>query len=291
MNMKLGLKKTVGLLMSCLLAGAVLTGCGTSGDGGKSSDGGPVKLGMLKNMNISEQRQEELLKEAGKRGNFPSNMRFSITYYENLNSMQMGLESTSIQELSTYQCVADYLMAKNDKFTQTEFRKSKLEDGFCCALREDDKALLEEFNAAIKGMKDDGTLDKLVQEYIKNVKAGEEPPAVPLETVEGRPALKVAVTGDLPPIDLVLANGKPAGFNTAVLAEIGKRLKRNIEIVQVDSGARAAALSSKKVDAIFWAVIPEDTFKIRPADFDCPQGVKTTVPYYKDEIVHITVKK
>ena len=112
-----------------------------------------------------------------------------------------------------------------------------------------------------------------------------------LEKAEGRRILKVAVTGDLPPIDLVLADGKPAGFNTAVLSEVGKRLQRNIEIVQVDSGARAAALSGKTVDVIFWAVIPEDKFNVRPKDFDLPKGAATTVPYYKDEIVHLAVKK
>ena len=292
MNVKTNMKKAVGLLMSCMLAGAVLAGCGgPAGDAGKNVGEAPIKLGMLKNMNISEQQQAEVMKEAGQRGGLPANMVHEITYYDNLNTMQMGLESTSIKEMSTYKCVADYLMARNNKFSLTDFSKTEMEDGFCCALREDDKELLEEMNKAISGMKEDGTLDKLAQEYIQNVKSGQEPPAVPLEKETGKRTLKVAVTGDLPPIDLVLANGKPAGFNTAVLAEIGKRLQRNIEIVQVDSGARAAALSAKTVDVVFWTVIPADNFKFRPADFDRPKGVATTVPYYKDKIVHLTLKK
>jgi polar amino acid transport system substrate-binding protein len=291
MNMKLNMKKVVSLLLGCALAGSMLAGCGPTDDPHKSSGGKPLKLGMLTNMNISEQQQAELMKEAGPRGSFPVNMVYDITYYDNLNSMQMGLESKSIDEMSTYQCVSDYLLARNDKFAQTDFKQVKLEDGFCCAVREEDKELLEEMNKAISAMKDDGTLDKLVQEYIKDVKAGEEPHAVELEKAEGRRILKVAVTGDLPPIDLVLADGKPAGFNTAVLSEVGKRLQRNIEIVQVDSGARAAALSGKTVDVIFWAVIPEDKFNVRPKDFDLPKGAATTVPYYKDEIVHLAVKK
>lgn len=291
MNAKLNWKKVVGVLVSCALAGAVLAGCGTGGETNKSDGDKPVKLGMLTNMNMSEQQYAAAMKEAGQRGGFPAKMLFDITYYDNLNSMQMGLESKSVDEMSTYQCVAGYLMAKNDKFAQTDFSKVKLEDGFCAAMRDDDKELLEEVNKAITAMKDDGTLDKLTQDYIKNVKAGEEPPVVPIEKVEGRATLKVAVTGDLPPIDLVLANGKPAGFNTAVLAEIGKRLQRNIEIVQVNSGARAAALSAKNVDVIFWAVVPEDKFNIRPADFDRPKDVATTIPYYKDTIVHISLKK
>ena len=53
-------------------------------------------------------------------------------------------------------------------------------------------------------------------------------------------------------VSYVAANGTPAGFNTAVLAEIGKRLERNIELVQVDSVGRALALAQGNVDVAFW---------------------------------------
>ena len=52
-------------------------------------------------------------------------------------------------------------------------------------------------------------------------------------------------------MDYVAANGTPAGFNTAVLAEIGKRLERNIELVQVNSVGRALALAQGNVDVAF----------------------------------------
>jgi hypothetical protein len=53
-------------------------------------------------------------------------------------------------------------------------------------------------------------------------------------------------------MDYVAADGTFAGFNTAVLAEIGKRLQKNIELVQVDSVGRALALSEGTVDVVFW---------------------------------------
>lgn len=291
MGVKWNLKKAAGVLMGCMLAGAVLAGCGSAGDSGKSSAEGPVKLGMLANMNISEQQQAELLKQIGEKGNLPVKMRYDVTYYDSLNALQMGIESGSVKEMSTYQSVADYLKAKNGKFDETDFGQMKMADSFCLLLRNEDKELLEKINDNIKYMTEDGTLHLFAQKYIEGVKAGQEPPSVPMEKVEGRPTLKVGVTGDLPPIDLVLANGQPAGYNTAVLAELGKRLKMNIEIVQVESGARAAALSGKTVDAIFWAVIPADDFSIRNKDFDRPKGTVTSDPYFKDEIVHLDMKK
>lgn len=60
------------------------------------------------------------------------------------------------------------------------------------------------------------------------------------------------MTGALPPMDYVSADGSFAGFNTAILAEIGKRLERNIELVQVDSLGRALALAQGNVDVVFW---------------------------------------
>ena len=58
---------------------------------------------------------------------------------------------------------------------------------------------------------------------------------------------------DVPPIDYIDPSGTPAGFNTAVLSEMGRRLGKNIELVQVYSSIRRSlALSSGTADAAFW---------------------------------------
>ena len=97
------------------------------------------------------------------------------------------------------------------------------------------------------------------------------------------------MTGDLPPLDFVDTEGKPEGFNTAVLAEIGTRMLKNIELVKIDSGARAAALTSGQVDVVFWAIVPVSG--IIPTDSDKPNGVILTDPHFKDKIVHMTFEE
>ncbi|MBQ7155223.1 MAG: hypothetical protein IJR85_06685 [Synergistaceae bacterium] len=57
--------------------------------------------------------------------------------------------------------------------------------------------------------------------------------------------MRVAITGDIPPMDRILANGQPAGFNTALLSELGRRTHTNFELVSVSAGARQAAISMK----------------------------------------------
>ena len=123
---------------------------------------------------------------------------------------------------------------------------------FAFLMMEDNAALRDEFNAAIEAMKADGTLDRLVQEQIDGLIDGGEFKPVELPHFDGAETVKVAVTGALPPMDYVAADGTPAGFNTAVLAEIGQRTGKNIELVVVDSMGRAAALASGAVDAVFW---------------------------------------
>ena len=161
-------------------------------------------------------------------------------------------------------------------------------DSFCFALREDEIELKDSLNMVIKEMQSDGTLERLTKEYITAINADTDPPAIELPHFDGADTIKVAVTGDLPPLDFVSADGKPAGFNTAVLAEIAKRMSKNIELVQVDSGARAAALTSKQVDVVFWAIVPVS--EIIPSDTDKPDGVILTEPYYKDKIAHMIFK-
>ena len=129
----------------------------------------------------------------------------------------------------------------------------------------------------------------MTEEYISDFNKDKEIPAVEIENIPNAETIKVAVTGDLPPLDYVDAEGKAAGFNTAVLSELGKRIGKNIELVQVESGARAAALTSGRVDMSFWAIVPVS--EIIPRNADKPEGVELSTPYYRGKIVHVKLKK
>ena len=210
-------------------------------------------------------------------------------FFDTLNAMQMALQSKQIDEISTYRSVARYMIAKDPRYEVLKDHSLEFVDSFCFALRDDETELKDSLNAVIKEMQSDGTLDRLTKEYITDIKADREPPSVELPHFDGADTIKVAVTGDLPPLDFINAEGKPEGFNTAVLAEIGNRMLKNIELVNIDSGARAAALTSKQVDVVFWAIVPVS--EIIPSDTDQPEGVILTDPYFKDKIVHMIFKE
>lgn len=286
------LKKIAKVLLSCVMAGALFTGCGGGGDkpADTSSSSSEIKLGMITHLNATEKRMEDILKMVQEDSIVPLS-KYAITYYDSLKLMAMGIESGSVDQVSLYTSVADYVVANNDKFevVGNNVTLKTLSDNFCFAVRKDDTALKADLDKVIGEMKADGSLDKLINDYITNVDKGQAPPAVEIPAIDGADTIKVGITGDLPPLDLVLADGTAAGFNTAMLAEIANRLGKNIELVDIDSGARATALSSKSIDVVFWAIVPS-VDKV-PADIDKPEGVELSVPYFKDNVEHLKLKK
>lgn len=266
-------KKLLGFVVMLMIF-SIISGCGeNAGEKLKNS----IKIGMIAQLNTTPEQMDEVMKVMG--------VDTATTYFENFTSMQMALKSKNIEEMQTYKSVAKYMTAQNSDFEVKQDQTVSLIDAFCCALRDDDVDLKNSFDSAITSMKNDGTLDNLIKKYITDLK--EEPPAVEISKIEGADTIKVGITGDLPPLDLVLADGTPAGFNTAVLSEISKRIGKNIELVQIDSAARAAALTSKKVDVVFWVVVPQDDK--RPADMDKPAGISVTTPYYQDQVVDVSL--
>ncbi|MBO4401994.1 MAG: transporter substrate-binding domain-containing protein [Selenomonadaceae bacterium] len=263
-----------------------MTGCGSDASETDSPD---ERIGIIAKLNASEEafnEQMKKLEESARRKGI--SLAHNHIYFNGLNEMQMALDAGQIDEISTYHCVANYMTARNPQLKILDHTNDMF-DSFCCAMRTEDKALRDEFNSAIQSMKSDGTLENLVKTYITDLTGTEDPPAVALETFDGAETIKVGVTGDLPPLDLIRADGTPAGFNTAMISEIGRRTGKNIELVQIDSNARAAALTSEQIDVVFWVTVPDD--ENLDKNFDKSDSMDTTSPYYRDEIVHVDLKK
>ena len=281
------LKKIFAVLMMCILMTAIFTGCGEDKKA-ETPASNEFKIGMISHMNAGEKDFNEFIKKVDETFGFQMK-NFDPVFFDNFNSMLMALETEKISAISTYKCVADYIVANNPNMEIADKDTLEFIDAFCFAIRAENKELLDATNKAVREMKDDGTLDKLTQEYISDFNKDKEIPAVEIENIPNAETIKVAVTGDLPPLDYVDAEGKAAGFNTAVLSELGKRIGKNIELVQVESGARAAALTSGRVDMSFWAIVPVS--EIIPRNADKPEGVELSTPYYRGKIVHVKLKK
>ncbi len=286
----MNLKKLSAVAISCVMATTLLTGCS---DIKNTNDSPQTRIGMISKLNAAEESVNEHLKNLEKKYMAISiKLSHDYHYYDGINELIMALQANKIDEISTYGSVAKYIIAKNPNLELLN-HTSDMFDSFCCAVRKEDSKLHEDLNSAIKSMKDDGTFDELIKTYIKDSTNIAEPIAVAMPKIDGAETIKVGVTGDLPPLDLILADGTPAGFNTAVIAEISKRIGKNIKLVQIESKSRAAALMSRQIDIVFWVTIPGEFWnKIEnaPKDIDKPAEIETTLPYFEDEIVHIGLK-
>ena len=282
------MKKIFTIVFSLILFPiSLLTGCGGEKPSEPVNSKEKVTIGIISRLNASETEYNDCMKKLAKK--YHPVEPFEYKYFDKLNDMQLALEANQIDMLSTYQNVANYMIQRSDNKEILPSEKI-LSDSFCFAVREGDTMLKHDLNTAIKAMATDGTLANLSKQYITDLKSGAEPPTVPITQIDGADTIKVAVTGDLPPFDMILADGTPAGFSTAVLAEISRRINKNIELVSVDSAARAEILSSKGADVVFWVAVPKDSTLV-PANIDQPAGIAVTEPYYHDNIAHVGLKK
>ena len=172
-------------------------------------------------------------------------------FFDSLTSMLAALRSGRIAAFAVDKYTADYLIARTGQYTVLRVGRNNL--SYSMLLLEENGELCGKISAAIKDMKSDGTLEAMKKLYIDDCISGTDPKAVKPEHFDGAPTLKIALTGDRPPMDYISVAGEPIGFNPALVSEIAKRLKMNAEFISVDSGARAAALASKTCDAVFWS--------------------------------------
>lgn len=172
-----------------------------------------------------------------------------VHFYDSLMTMQMAMNSRKIYELALPEPVGFYLVNNNNNF-EILFSLNMTPSNIAFGFKRGNDKLQKEFNKAIDSMRADGTLNKLAEKYIANFAADHED--VKFSNFKDGQTIKVAVTGDLPPIDYIAPDGRPTGYNTAILAEIGRRLKKNIRLISVDAGGRSAALASDRADVVFW---------------------------------------
>ena len=234
-------------ILAIILAGLMLlslVACGAS------EEENVIKVGVLEadEIGMGKMATEEHRAHLKVERNTPSDATVKFVHYNNLSTALMDLESGKATSIVVESSAANYIAARNDKVAVST---DEMRSYFSMMTMDSNKEVYDILNNAIVDMKADGTLDALIETELKAY-IESDPVAKELPKFDGAKTIKVGVTGDMPPMDFVATNGKAAGFNIALLTEIANRAQVNIELVQIESGARAISLSSGKVDAVFW---------------------------------------
>lgn len=258
------MRKMRKLISLGLLLTLVFTMAGCSGQNDTAGDEN-IQCGI---MNWQEPSDLEI---------FPKPALGEWKQYNNLTTMVLDLNAGNVEYLLVPSSVASYLKAQDDTLTiapggagvPTEIRM---------AVRSADTELYQVLQEGIQTLREDGRLDTLVDTYITNISvsgsADEEP-------TEGETSYIVGVTGDLPPLDYVSADGMPAGFNVALMHAIAEELDVSFSFVQVDADARLSALSSERIDVIFWYGNVQGYESER-------EDLLITDDYYTDNVFYVT---
>lgn len=211
--------------------------------------------------------------------------------YINLSAAMLALKKGEISSLSTNRTVADYIIAQNDGlmlYEPTWFKQNDMPHRFAMLTSSKNSALHYILDSAIKELSENGILDRLIVEELRAC-IESDPTPIELPYFKDGETYKIAVTGDLPPMDFVTADGRAAGFNVALLTEISKIAEVNFEIVVVDTAARMTALSTGVVDALFWMT----TYGCQLCDETitaAPKGTLATEIYFADYVAFVKLR-
>ena len=268
------IKFSVQMLSVCLMLAVLVSGSALA-------EGKIQKIGTLTLLNLPEGdfaaiqklRMQSVLLMLDPYGEEPENEGKTaddpeIVYFNSLNEMLMALDSGAIQAAELSRDVAAYIAARHDSlqilrdFGSKEDEESSLLEAFLLETlfsydysfmgTQENEDLVTAMEAAAESMMEDGTMDELVEQYIDGAISGGDPEVAAPEQTEGWETVRVVVTGDMPPIDYITAGGGPTGFNAALLAEVGRRIEKNIQMIPADAGARALMLTSGEADIAFW---------------------------------------
>ena len=241
-------------------------------------------LGRLTKLGISEEALNAKVEE----GSIELPLFSGFRYFDTYNSMIAALESGSIGAINVDEYMVNYLISRTDSFAPFKNPDAfEYQLNFSMLMRGEDSELCGRISQAIADMRADGTLDDLKARYIDDVIAGNEPEAVAPEAFDGAETMRVALTGDRPPMDYFSDAGKPVGFNTALVAEVARRLEMNVEFVSVDAGARAISLAARESDIVFWSEAGNfDNWEGADTE-DQPEGTLVTEPYLTGELLYV----
>ncbi len=136
--------------------------------------------------------------------------------------------------------------ANADKMKLLPFGASEEKEAYAIGVQKNDKgaALVSEFNAAMKTLKDNGTFELLVQKHI----AGEDVtlPKLPAYTAKG--TLVMGTNAEFEPFEYLDDAGELAGFDIDFAKYLCATMGYDLKIENMDFDALPSALQSGKVD-------------------------------------------
>gem|GEM_PF-1643623 len=192
----------------------------------------------------------------------------SYREYDSFEDAVVGLKEGEVDAVWACDVTADYAVKRYEGLSMLDNSEMAAtanlnEERFKFALtmpdNEEGKELKKKLDEALSSVQNDGMLDVLKNDYIRN--ASDIDPFYEEEmwsindrfrsSHEMKGTITVGVTGGAPPVELIDENGKPYGFCVALIDEIACRLCTDIDIKVLDPETAYSQLMAGRVDALF----------------------------------------
>lgn len=182
----------------------------------------------------------------------------SYQSYDGVYETLAALRSNEIQLAWFSDVTARYLLSTEEglrEITTPDPSESRLD--FAFAVKQGNNSLRERLNEALAAVKEDGTLEQLINTYVdtKNYNQSfyEKDMTIKKAGYKGnlKDTLYVGVTGAVPPLDSIDLDNKPFGFNVALMDAIGQQVGCDIKFVVMKNDTAFSNLMSGKVDLLF----------------------------------------
>jgi len=211
-------------------------------------------------------------------GGKPGELIFFNSNSDGITALMFGkIDSMMLPAMS-----AEFYIKRNQTLKKIE-EKEKNKFYTVMVLRTENSELRDRINNTIKTLEKNGKLKELQDEWINNFPADREPSMKEIPLINGAKTYYVGVSGDMTPLDYIGVDGRPAGFNVALLSEISKQLNINFKFLSLENQAKYTALHSRKIDIIFCTLKTKTNFT--------NLNQLTTEPYFSFEGVCYLVKK
>lgn len=115
---------------------------------------------------------------------------------------------------------------------------------YAIAVGKDNAELMQKINSGLAKIKEDGTFDKLVAEYIGGDTDEEEVAA------DAEFTITVGTNAEFPPFEYINDNGEPDGFDMAIIKAIGEVEGFDVEITNMEFKSLVASLATGSLDAV-----------------------------------------
>ncbi len=196
-----------------------------------------------KKIGVQEGTTGDLLSTPGEDNDVITDPKTQVQRFKKGTDAVVSLNNGGVDAVVIDKNPAETFVANNNGKLKLVEDETSTEE-YAIAVGKGNTELLGKINSGLKKIRENGTFDKLVAEYIGGDTGAKAP-----ETGE-KQVVHVGTNAEFPPFEYMNDNGEPDGFDMAVIKAIGEASGFEVEITNMEFKSLVASLATGSLDAV-----------------------------------------